>query len=184
VTGGADTRRALLVAALGFLRLWEAPLEVGMLHRWLDSWQGLGLIVTGMERQGYDVSLTRYPEGWRSTFLRRDYSTRPWVGQVLRFHPTPWQARGGYSTRSAMPKPPRKPKAQNEPAAEPAGVLPMQLRVGDRFTDDRGEWEIVGHPYGTVGGKTVHARVRRVDQPAVTEERSWAAHERVAVRRG
>jgi hypothetical protein len=23
-----------------------------------------------MERQSYDVSLTRYPQGWRSTFLR------------------------------------------------------------------------------------------------------------------
>jgi len=28
----------------------------------------------------------------------------------------------------------------------------MQLRVGDRFTDDRGEWEIVNHLYGTVEG--------------------------------
>jgi hypothetical protein len=25
-------------------------------------------------------------------------------------------------------------------------VLPMQLQVGDRFTDERGEWEIVGRP--------------------------------------
>jgi hypothetical protein len=44
------------------------------------------VIVTGMERQGYDVSLTRYPEGWRATFIRRDHMTRPWVGQVLSFH--------------------------------------------------------------------------------------------------
>lgn len=46
----------------------------------------------GMERQGYDVSLTRYPEGWRATFLRRDHATRPWDGQVLSFHQTPWEA--------------------------------------------------------------------------------------------
>jgi hypothetical protein len=45
-----------------------------------------------MERHGYDVSLTRYPDGWRATFIRRDHATRPWVGQVLTFHPTPWQA--------------------------------------------------------------------------------------------
>jgi hypothetical protein len=45
-----------------------------------------------MERQGYDVSLTRYPQGWRCTFLARDYKTRPWVGQVLSFHETPWRA--------------------------------------------------------------------------------------------
>ena len=47
-----------------------------------------------------------------------------------------------------MPREPRK--------AEP--VLPMQLRVGNRFTDDRGEWEIVGRPYATAGGKSVHAK--------------------------
>src|SRR5262245_53325844 len=63
-----------------------------MLHRWLDCWRGIGQIVTGMERQAWDVSLTRYPQGWRCTFIRRDYTTRPWVGQVLSFHPTPWRA--------------------------------------------------------------------------------------------
>jgi hypothetical protein len=42
--------------------------------------------------QGYDLSLTRYAEGWRSTFIRRNHATRPWVGQVLSFHPTPWRA--------------------------------------------------------------------------------------------
>jgi hypothetical protein len=51
---------------------------------------------------------------------------------------------------------PRKPAKKGEP--EPSGVLPMQLHIGDRFTDDRGEWEIVARPYGTVGGKSVHAR--------------------------
>jgi hypothetical protein len=66
----------------------------------------------------------------------------------------------------------------------PTSALPMQLRVGDRFTDETGEWEIVGRPYGTVGGKSVHARVRRVGEPAVTEERGWSAFEKVAVRRG
>jgi hypothetical protein len=53
---------------------------------------GIGAIVTGMERQGYDVSLTRYPHGWRSTFLRRDFTAPAWVGQVLSFRPTPWAA--------------------------------------------------------------------------------------------
>jgi hypothetical protein len=54
-----------------------------MLHRWLDSWRSIGLIVTGMERQRFDVSLTRYPDGWRSTFIRRDYTARPWGGQMF-----------------------------------------------------------------------------------------------------
>jgi hypothetical protein len=58
----------------------------------------------------------------------------------------------------------------------------MQLRVGDRFTDVTGEWEIISRPYGTVGGKSVHARVRKVGEPAITEERTWSAYEKVAVR--
>jgi hypothetical protein len=85
-------RRAVLVAALGFLQLPEQPPAVAMLRRWLDSWSGLGAVVVGMERQGYDLSLTRYPQGWRATFLARDHTTRPWVGQVLSFHATAWRA--------------------------------------------------------------------------------------------
>ncbi len=92
MTVEAASRRALLVAALGFLQLREQPPEIAPLRHWLDSWSGLGAIVTGMERQGYDLSLTRYAEGWRSTFIRRNHATRPWVGQVLSFHPTPWRA--------------------------------------------------------------------------------------------
>jgi hypothetical protein len=76
---------------------------------------------------------------------------------------------------------PRKPVKKDEP--EPSGVLPMQLWVGDRFTDETGEWEIVSRPYGTVGGKSVHARPRRVGERAVTEERTCSAYEKVKVRR-
>jgi hypothetical protein len=50
------------------------------------------------------------------------------------------------------------------------------------YTDEAGEWEITGHPYTLRGGKTVHARVKQIGELAVTEERSWGAHERVAVR--
>jgi hypothetical protein len=60
----------------------------------------------------------------------------------------------------------------------------MQLRVGDRFTDETGEWEIVSQPSSAVGGKTVRARVQKVDEPAVTEERVWSGYEKVVVRRG
>jgi hypothetical protein len=41
----------------------------------------------------------------------------------------------------------------------------MELRVGDRLTDETGEWEIVGRPYSTNMGRNGHVRVRRVDQP-------------------
>ena len=71
-----------------------------------------------------------------------------------------------------------------EPATPPATrVLPMQLKAGDRITDETGEWEVANRPHTTAGGKVVHVRVRRVDQPAVVEERTWGAHERVEVKR-
>jgi hypothetical protein len=63
------------------------------------------------------------------------------------------------------------------------GVLPMDLRLGDRLPDSRSEWQVIGRPYTTGGGKTAHVRVESVAQPGVTEMWSWGAHERVAVRR-
>jgi hypothetical protein len=35
----------------------------------------------------------------------------------------------------------------------------MELRVGDRITDETGEWEIIGRPYTMNAGKDAHARV-------------------------
>ena len=64
-----------------------------------------------------------------------------------------------------------------------ARVLPMQLQIGDRMTDSTGEWQVVGRPYTTAGGKTSHVRVQRVDQPGVTETRLWGSYEKVSVRR-
>jgi hypothetical protein len=35
----------------------------------MDSWAGIGHVVVGMHRQGYDQQLTQYDEkGWRATF--------------------------------------------------------------------------------------------------------------------
>jgi hypothetical protein len=31
----------------------------------------------------------------------------------------------------------------------------MQLQTGDRVTDSTGEWQVVGRPYTTAGGKTL-----------------------------
>jgi hypothetical protein len=66
-----DRRRLLLRAALGFLQLPATEPELLMLHRWLDTWDGIGLIVAGMQRQSWDLQLTGYGDGhWRATFLR------------------------------------------------------------------------------------------------------------------
>jgi len=40
---------------------WRA--RVGpLVHVWLDTWTGVGLIAAGMARQGYDIGLARYDE--------------------------------------------------------------------------------------------------------------------------
>jgi hypothetical protein len=80
------------------------------------------------------------------------------------------------STNVARPREGRRELAERR-------VLPMEPQVGDRLTDETAEWEIIGRPYTTNMGKIAHVRVRRVDQPDVTETRTWSAHERISVRR-
>jgi hypothetical protein len=78
----------------------------------------------------------------------------------------------------AKPRPEKK-REENKPDEQ--RVLPMQLQVADRLTDETGEYEVIGRPYMTNAGKDVHARVKRVDNPEVTMMRSCGAHERIAV---
>ncbi len=51
----------------------------------------------------------------------------------------------------------------------------MDLRLGDRLGDERSEWQVIGRPYSTAGGQTVHVRVESVKQPGVTDIRTWGA---------
>ena len=60
----------------------------------------------------------------------------------------------------------------------------MLLWIGDRLTDETGEYEVIGRPYTTNAGKSAHVRVKRVDNAEVTMIRTYAAHERVSVKRG
>jgi hypothetical protein len=63
-----DSRARLLRAALGFLALEAREPELHLLHRWLDNWRGVGDVVRGMTRQGWDLQLTEYDaEHWRAT---------------------------------------------------------------------------------------------------------------------
>ena len=50
----------------------------------------------------------------------------------------------------------------------------MELQIGDRLTDETGEYEITGRPYTTNAGKDVHARVKRIDNVEITMIRTWA----------
>jgi hypothetical protein len=53
-----------------------------------------------------------------------------------------------------------------------ARVLPTELQIGDRLTDETGEWEIIGRSYTTNAGKDAHARIKKVGQPDVTGTRT------------
>jgi len=64
-----DRRVLTLTAALSFLQLSPRAPELQLLHRWLDTWAGIGLIAVGLHRQGWDLQLTQYGDGnWRATF--------------------------------------------------------------------------------------------------------------------
>ena len=88
-----------------------------------------------------------------------------------------------------MPKPrsekkrqkakPIQPQLPGMPPPLPPGtirIFPTQLQIGDRMTDAAGEWEVVGRPYTTNGGKNAHVRVQR-------EVRMWGAYEKISVQR-
>ena len=75
------------------------------------------------------------------------------------------------------------PGKRKPQAADDTKILPMELQVGDRITTETGEWEVIGQPYTTAGGRIVHARVQKVDQPASWEIRNWDVVKRISVRR-
>jgi len=81
----------------------------------------------------------------------------------------------------ARPRPGGKKSKPAAPAGR--GVLPMELQVGDRITDETWEWEVIAPPYSTAGGRVVHARVQRINEPASWEIRSWDALKRINVGR-
>ena len=58
-----------------------------MLHRCLDNWRGVGLIVEGMRRQGYRVSL-REMDAWVVSFRHDPMVSDAGFGSA----PTPWGA--------------------------------------------------------------------------------------------
>jgi hypothetical protein len=62
-------------------------------------------------------------------------------------------------------------------------VLPMEIRMGDRLTAEQGKWEVDTHPAALHGGKSLHARLRKVGEPAVVKYVTWPVHEKVTIRR-
>jgi hypothetical protein len=86
-----DARGRRLYAALGFLQIAPRVAELRLLHRWLDTWDGVGLLAAGLHRVGYDLSLIQQAdEGWNATFFvtgQMHSIAGGWANA-----PTPWRA--------------------------------------------------------------------------------------------
>ena len=63
-------------------------------------------------------------------------------------------------------------------------LLPMEIQIGDRFTDEGFEWQVMTHPAALHGGKSLRARVQRAGLPETERDMTWPAHVRVEIRRG
>ena len=74
--------------------------------------------------------------------------------------------------------------APKEPDTGSASVLPMEIQVGDRFSDEEFEWEVLTHPAVLHGAKSLRASVQRPGLPESEREMTWPAHVRVKIRRG
>jgi hypothetical protein len=88
----ARGRRPLCAALAAVLVRDEdnAP-EPALVHEWLNSWSGIGLIIAGMTHQGWDVQLTAYAaRDWRANFYPVGIA-HSIVGGTA-WEPTPWRA--------------------------------------------------------------------------------------------
>src|SRR5207245_2741568 len=107
--------------------------------------------------------------------LERDLLPRPRTEDEVT--PDEWMAKPRPQKKRQRVKPVQ-PPLPGMPPAEPPGtarVLPMQLQIGDRMTDSTGEWEVVGRPYTTNGGKNAQVRVQRPRKRGVTERTKLGA---------
>jgi hypothetical protein len=84
-----DRRLATLHAALGFLELPPRAPELRLLHRWLDSWMGVGLIHRRRRAPGLPAVAQPYADGqWRAQL-----SAHPlWSSVGYGVAATPWEA--------------------------------------------------------------------------------------------
>jgi hypothetical protein len=71
-------RARLLLVTLEAARLSVNLPVLGALRSLLNSWKGIGDVARGMERQGFDLQLTRCDaRGWRATFCT-GWKRTPW----------------------------------------------------------------------------------------------------------
>jgi hypothetical protein len=88
-----DARGRRLRAALAAVLVKADAPELRLVHRWLDSWPGIGLIVTGMSRQGLTVSLGEHGVGrWIAAFFHGRGGHEPIAAAGTAQEATPWRA--------------------------------------------------------------------------------------------
>ena len=111
-----------------------------LLDRWLDTWAGLGLVVAGLHRQGWDLQLTQYGDGnWRATFYVTGAAHAIVGGSA--WEPTQWAATRrsvwGALRRNARPSPGhhggRGIVSEPSPYLIDAQTLDHENEGGDRF---------------------------------------------------
>jgi hypothetical protein len=81
-------------------------------------------------------------------------------------------------------KSPAKTDASQSLGAVTVSVLPMDIQIGDLFTNEEDEWEVVSHPATLHGAKSLRARVQQAVESATERDVTWPAHVRVEIRRG
>ena len=80
-----------LRAALAAVLVPGTAPELGLAHRWLDNWRGVGQIAEGMHRAGRDLQLTEYGDDhWRATFYVTGQAHSIVGGSA--WEPTTWRA--------------------------------------------------------------------------------------------
>jgi hypothetical protein len=90
---------------------------------------------------------------------------------------------GRWVTKVVASKGSRPPKKADDLPPGGISILPMQLQIGDRYTDETGEREVVTRPVSFRGGRSVRAGVQVPGKPETEREDLWDAHQRITVRR-
>jgi len=97
-----DRLGRLLLVTLEAARVNTDLPVLGALRSWLDSWRGIGDVERGMERQGFDLQLTRYDERrWRATFYTTGMEYSITSATASAWERTPWHAVQG-AARDAL----------------------------------------------------------------------------------
>jgi hypothetical protein len=88
----AHRRLPALRAPLAFLQLRVQAPELRLLHRWLDTWAVIGLVVTGMTRQGFQLGLDQRTGQWLALFYCGTGGHHPMTVAGTGQAATPWRA--------------------------------------------------------------------------------------------